>query len=214
MKQRMLNSAVLFLALAPLPALAVIVDRIVATVGPRVITLSEVQETWRTERLLNHEPLRPLEARNIREVADRLIDQALIQQEMETSHFPTASVGEVDERMAELERNYGGSADFRQILRNYGVEEEAVRQRLELQVNISRFIELRFRPIVQVDAPAIERYYRETLLPQLRAQNAREIPALDEVRDRIEQVLIQQRINRESSAWIKQLREQANIVFR
>jgi len=202
------------LALLAVAAPAEIVDRIVATVGRRVITLSQVQEAWRVERLLNQQPPQPLDASLVREVADRLLNQALLAQEMEASRFPHVSGREIEARMAEIRQSYGGEAGFRQALEKHQVEEQALRRRVELEENLNRFIELRFRPIVQVDEPAIERYYRETLLPQLRRQGSSQTPQLDEVRERIEEVLVAQRINGELANWIKELRAQANIQWR
>jgi len=202
------------LALLAVAAPAEIVDRIVATVGRRVITLSQVQEAWRVERLLNQQPPQPLDASLVREVADRLLNQALLAQEMEASRFPHVSGREIEARMAEIRQSYGGEAGFRQALEKHQVEEQALRRRVELEENLNRFIELRFRPIVQVDEPAIERYYRETLLPQLRQRGSSQTPQLDEVRERIEEVLVAQRINGELANWIKELRAQANIQWR
>ncbi len=202
------------LALLAVAAPAEIVDRIVATVGRRVITLSQVQEAWRVERLLNQQPPQPLDASLVREVADRLLNQALLAQEMEASRFPHVSGSEIEARMAEIRQSYGGEAGFRQALEKHQVEEQALRRRVELEENLNRFIELRFRPIVQVDEPAIERYYRETLLPQLRQRGSSQTPQLDEVRERIEEVLVAQRINGELANWIKELRAQANIQWR
>ncbi len=203
-------------ALGAAPAFAEIVDRIVATVGKRVITLSDVQSVHRFESLVNQLPLRPLDDARIREVALRLIDQALIEQEMAAAAGRPASVPktEIERQMAELRKNFAQNGDFRQALEKYGLDEQQVFGRLELQSTLARFIEARFRPGVQVDEAAIEGYYRETLLPELRAQAAREIPALDQVRDQIEEILAQQRINRDSAAWLKDLRGQTPVRFR
>ena len=65
-----------------------------------------------------------------------------------------------------------------------------------------------------MDETAIERYYRETLLPDLRARQARELPRLAKVKHRIEEILVEQRINQRYSSWIKDLREQVPIQFR
>lgn len=215
MNRRALPFAILLLPLAaPAAAPAEIVDRIVATVGQRMITLSDVQEAYRFECLLNRVPVQPLDGPRIREVAGRLIDQVLLEQEIESSRFPPIPPAEVDQSMAEIRKGYANGDNFRRALRNYGLEEARVRRRLELQARIFRFIEFRFRPGVQVDEAAIERYYRETLLPELRAQRVREIPGLEEVRERIEEVLVQQRINQQFAAWMKDLREHTAIQFR
>lgn len=214
MRRGVLEFAVLMLALLPPVAATVIVDRIVATVGQRMITLSDVQEAYRFECLLNQKPLQPLDAARIREVAGRLVDQALLEQEMESTQFPRVPPAEVDRRMAEIKKGFANNGEFHRALEQYGLDEQRVRRRAELQTNVLRFLDFRFRPGVQVDEPAIERYYRETLLPELREKGTQKIPGLEEVRDRIEEVLVQERINQQLDAWIKDLRRQATIRFR
>jgi hypothetical protein len=201
----------LFLAaLAP----AEIVDRIVATVGTQVVTLSDVQQEYRTERFLDRQPLESLDVQHIRVVAGRLIDQLLLRQEMDASRFPPADPAQVDGRLAELRREFGGEEAFRRLLAEYSLSEAGLRQHLELQLNILRFIDLRFHPMVVIEEPDIERYYRETLVPRLHSQGAKEIPPLDEVRDRIDAILTQERINQLYTQWLGELRSQARVQFR
>ncbi len=209
-----LQCAFLLLALPAAAATGDIVDRIVATVGQRMITLSDVKEAYRFECLLNRVPVQMLEGPRIREVAGRLIDQVLLEQEMESGRFPPAPPEDVEQRMAEIKKGFGDDQAFRRALEKYELDEARVRRRVELQARIIRFIEFRFRPGVQVDQAAIERYYRETLLPELRAKRVREIPGLEEVRERIEEVLLQERINEQFAAWMKGLRQNSAIQFR
>ncbi len=214
MRRAVLESALLLVVLLPPVAATEIVDRIVATVGQRMITLSDVQEAYRFECLLNQKPLQPLDAARIREVGGRLVDQALLEQEMESTQFPRVPPAEVDRRMAEIRKSFANNGEFHRALERYGLDEQRVRRRAELQTNVLRFLDFRFRPGVQVDEPAIERYYRETLLPEQRAKGAQKIPGLEEVRDQIEEVLVQERINQQFDVWLKDLRRQATIRFR
>ena len=214
MKRRALPLALLLMALRPGVAPGEIVDRIVATVGKRVITLSEVAEAYRFERLLDQKPLQPLDPARIREVALRLIDQALLEQEMASSRITGVSRSEVERQMAAVRKSFEKNGDFHLVLQQYSLDEPRVFRRLELHANLERFIEAHFRPGVQVDERAIERYYRETLLPELGSKGVLEIPALEKVRDQIERILVEQRISSESSRWLRDLREQAQIRFR
>ena len=214
MKRGALPTAILLLFLLPARTLAVIVDRIVATLEQRIITLSDVQEAYRFESLLDQQPLEPLDEARIRDLAERLINQALLEQEMETSRFPDVPAAEVERRMAEIQKRFGNDGAFHRVLQEYGLEEAQFRRRVELQARILRFIDFRFRPGVQVGEAAIERYYRETLLPELQAQQVRELPRLAEVSERIKEILVQRRINQRYSALIKELREQMSIRFR
>lgn len=213
--KRGLPFALLVLALAaPAWLPGEIVDRIVATVGDRLITLSDVQEAYRFECLMNRAAPQQLDGARVRQVADRLIEQTLLEQEMESSRFQRAGAEEINRRVAEINNAFGGEEAYRRALQDCGLEEEGLRRTLERQANIGRFIDLRFRPGVQVDEPAIERYYRDVLVPQLSARQNGKVPDLNDVRERIEEVLVQERINQEYSAWVKDLRTQTQIRFR
>ena len=214
MKRGALPMALLLLMLLPARALPVIVDRIVATLGQRIITLSDVWEDYRIESLLEQLPAEPLDDAYIRNIAERLVDQALLEQEMETSRFPEVPAAEMERRMAEIRRGFASNGTFQRALQEYELEEAQVRRRVALATRILRFIDFRFRLGVQVDEAAIERYYRETLLPDLRARQVRELPRLAEAKQRIEEILVEQRINQRYSSWIKDLREQMPIQFR
>ena len=214
MKRGALPIALLLLMLLPTRALPVIVDRIVATLGQRIITLSDVWEDYRIESLLEQLPAEPLDEEHIRKIAERLVDQALLEQEMETSRFPEVPAAEVEQHMAEIRRGFVSNGTFQRALQEYELEEAQVRRRVALATRTLRFIDFRFRPGVQVDEAAIERYYRETLLPDLRARQVREPPSLAEVKQRIKQILVEQRINERYSGWIKDLRERMAIQFR
>lgn len=224
------RSAIALLALAPLfagavasgPALrdragmarGVIVDRVIATVGWQVITLSECRKVWGIDLLLKHQPPRPLPDAQVHDVASDLVNQALIAQEIEASRFPTVPAAEVEQQRAKMEASYGGAAGFQKALRSYGLAEKDVRDYLDRQVNVERFLELRFRPVVQVSEPAIEKYYSDVFLPKLKAQGAQQLPGLDDVRDQVEEILIQERISEEYLKWIRDLRAQTNVQFR
>ena len=214
MKRRALPMTLLRLILLPSGALPVIVDRIVATLGERIVTLSDVWEDYRIKSLLEQLPAEPLDDAHIRIIAERLVDQALLEQEMETSRFPEVPAAEVERRMAEIRRGFAGNGTFQRALQEYELGEAQVRRRVALGTRILRFIDFRFRPGVQVDEAGIERYYREMLLPDLRARQVRELPRLAEVKQRIEEILVEQRINQRYSSWIKDLREQVPIQFR
>jgi hypothetical protein len=91
--------------------------------------------------------------------------------------------------------------------------EEDVEERTAMQVNLLRYLDLRFRPEVHIDQRAIENYYREQLLPQLRKAGAPE-PPLPQVAPTIEQLLVEQRLNELQSQWVRTLRLQAEIHVR
>lgn len=207
----------LFLALCTLCLCGVvdaeIVDRIVASVGQRIITLSDVRDASAVQCMLDHQPPAPLDEQRIRAIADRLIDQLLVQQEIATARMNPMTEAERDKRKGEIIDSFGGQAGFRRALGEYGLDEAHFWAIVDQQMMVFRFVDLRFRPQGGQDEQAIERYYREKLAPKLRQQGA-PVPELNAVRDKIAEVVAQEQMNQEYAAWIKELRTQVTIRFR
>ena len=204
------------LALAAWPAGAAhaeIVDRIVASVGKQIVTLSDAQEEYRVQCFLEGKALGVPDNARIREIAGRLVDQALLRQEMQGGSFPHVAPETIQAQMEEIRRRFPDQAAYRKALESYGLEEDVLRRHLQLQADAQEFIEHRFRPGAQVTAEEIERYYRQELLPELRKQHARE-PALEEVREQITALLVERHINEQWAAWMKDLRSQAEVHMR
>lgn len=212
LRMRRLAPLALLAALAA-PGRAEIVDRIVAVVGNHPVTLSDVQEEHRIQCFLEGKEVSLLEPAAIKEIAGRLVNRTLMLQEMQGESFPGAPATAVDARLRETRDRYPGEAAYRAALERYGIEEEVLRRRFALESDVLRFIDYRFRSRAQVTSEDVERYYRESLLPELRKQHVRE-PALQEVRDKIAAVLVEQRVNELMAAWIQDLRGQATVRLR
>ena len=71
-------------------------------------------------------------------------------------------------------------------------------------------IDVRLRPTVQVDAAAIEAYYKNTFLPQMHKAGAPDVP-LAQVSARIREILIQEKINELLNSWMQTLRKESKI---
>jgi hypothetical protein len=78
------------------------------------------------------------------------------------------------------------------------------------QLNELRFIDLRFRPTVQLTPDQIERYYREQYLPKIRQAGAEPKP-LPEVRAPISEILTQQEVDRSLASWLEALRNESQV---
>ncbi len=96
------------------------------------------------------------------------------------------------------------------MLTAYGLTEQDVEAQLDSQIRILRFVDLRFRGLVRVDRTAITVYYDETFVPELRKRGA-DIPPMDQVSDKIRQILVEQRIDGLLTAWLQTLRAQGHI---
>ncbi len=136
--------------LALLAALAAgrgeIIDRIVATVGERVITASDVEREMRITAFLNGEDLSP-RAETRRRTTERLIEQTLIRREMDLSRYPSPEPPETEPLLEQVRKQPRFSAGdaWRRELARYGVAEQDLREHLRWQLAVLRFIEYRFR---------------------------------------------------------------------
>lgn len=198
------RGVVLFLWAAAAPA--EVLDCVVATVGRQAITRSAVDEQVRMAAFLNGESAPDMSAGAKRRTLERLIDVSLIRREMEVSRYVAPAGG------VRLPPKL--SQDAKQLAAR-GLDEAAVKRHLELQAQTLSFVELRFRPGSSVTDVEVEVYYREKYLPEWqRANPGRPTPPeLDDVRDRIEAVLLEQRIDQAMEAWLQEARRQARVRY-
>jgi hypothetical protein len=96
------------------------------------------------------------------------------------------------------------------LLSSYGLSEQDVQEHLVSQMRVLRFVDLRFRGLVRVDKAAIENYYQEKFVPEMRQRGVPE-PPLSEVSAKIEKILVEQRIDEMLARWLEVLRAQAHI---
>jgi peptidyl-prolyl cis-trans isomerase SurA len=210
----------LMLATAVRVSASDVLDRIVVTVNGTAILESEWHEVVRFECLLEQKPLSSLTPADLKATLERMIDQALIQQQMQAAKFPAMSAEETRERVQQIyqqaQQNFrlqSPPVDWQQALDNYGLTEEEFKTRAAMQVQTLRFIDLRFRPGIRVDHGRVETYYREKLLPELQRNGAKQAP-LSEVSPKIEELLLQQTMDELLTAWLRDLRAQSEVEVR
>ena len=190
-----------------------VVDRIVAVVNRQVILQSELEEAQRVESLQQGKSLDELTSQTADAVLDRLIDQALLQQQIVNKSVVEPATDEISSQIREIRSHIPGAAadeKWRALLGAYGLNEQDVAIHIASQLRILKFIDLRFRILARVDRASISSYYQEKLLPELRKQGASE-PPLSQVSGKIEQILTEQRINELLNSWLQALRSQAHI---
>jgi len=124
-------------------ARAEIVDSMVASVGTTAIKHSDVIREIRLTAFMNHE--KPdLRAASQKEAVNRLVDQALIRQEIEGGMYVPDDPQTAASLLKQLRETYGGADGFTKALANCGVTEEALKQQLTWQATVLKFIQLRF----------------------------------------------------------------------
>lgn len=196
-------------------AQAQVVDRMVAVVNKQVILESELDQAARVEFLLQGKPIGSLTQADRAAVLDRLIERSLLDQQIINPAMLNPTPEELAAKIKEVRAGIPGLAGagddrWKALLAGYGLTQQDVEEQLTDQVRILRFIDLRFRGLVRIEKDAVEAYYQEKFLPEVRKRNAAE-PKLEEVSDKIEQILIEQRISELLNNWLKTLRAQAHI---
>jgi hypothetical protein len=194
-----------------------VLDHVVAAVNDQTILASDVDDEMRLAVLDPGEA--GLGVLTPQRALDQLISRALIQQQIRQEDAMAAEPvqAEVDARLTEIRKevpacihqNCASDAGWKTFLAMHGLKPERVESYLRYRIQILHFIELRFRQGIQISPDEIEKYYRETLLPQYAPGD--EIPALDKVSSRIEEILLERQVNVLFDGWLANLRKQGDV---
>ena len=191
-----------------------VIDRVAVSVDKQVITTSAIDERLRVAAFLNQTKV-DLSAQSRRRMAERLIEQALVRREMELSRYALPKEEDVTEYLHTVREQWKvPDEEFKRRMADYHLTDDRLRDNLQVQLATVRFIDLRFRPGSAVSDGEIELYYRETFVPEWQQANpGKTVPDVDEVRDRLEQLLLAQRANQSLEDWLKQARAGARVTF-
>jgi hypothetical protein len=194
---------------------AVIVDRIVVTVGTQAITESELELTVRLTSFLNQSEV-DLSAANRRKTVERLIEQKMVLKELDFSRYPRPSPDEVTPRLASIVKLLFGddAAKYRAALEKYRISEDDLKRYLLWQMTFFRFIDFRFRPGIQVTDAEIEEYFKSTIEPLAKKADPGKPVTLEEYHDRIERILMARREEVEMQGWLADTRKRTKIEYR
>lgn len=190
-----------------------VIDRIVATVNGHVILLSDWEDALRYEAFSSAKSVERISEEDRKSTLDRLIDQELLGEQLRATDAQHASAEEVKQRVAEIRRQYA-EADtdlgWRSLLDKYRLTEESLKNRVAVELDLTRLVDARLRPSVNVDSTSIEHYYNQELLPQLRQAGGQRVP-LAEVTAKIKELLTQKKISQLLTAWLQNLRAGSEI---
>lgn len=197
--------AVVAMALASIPARAQeVVDRIVARIGSDVITQSDLTELGRFQQLLDGK------AQNTSNRLRELAEQWIVAHEASLSGFTKPTTQDVDKACADLAAHFGSAKTFQSRLKQLALSENDVRRLLGRQLFLTRYIDYRFRPEVQVGEEQVQAYYQKTLVPELH-QKGQSAPPLNRVEDQLRELLVQQGINRRAVQWLDRMEERWKV---
>jgi hypothetical protein len=200
-------------ALLPLCLRADIIDRIAVSVGNRVITTSDLDREIRVTAFLNG--VKPdFTPANKRATAERMVDQRLIRNELETSRYPVPAAAEVIPEFEQFKKKYfRDEEEYRRTLAGDGITEDDIKAELLWQRTLLLLIDVRFRPGAQVTEQEVRDYFDRTVAPAARAAHPGQAPSMEEYRGEIEQKLIGEKVDQETDLWLQQARKRTEIVF-
>jgi hypothetical protein len=192
-------------------------DRVIGVVNNHAILLSDIDEEIRLSILdpaaQNSGALTPQRA------LDQLISRNLIEQQMRQEDIQAAepTQAEVDARLAEIRTelpacvhaNCASESGWKAFLAAHGLTQQRVETSLRYRLKILSFIELRFRQGISVSEPEIATYYHDTLIPLY--AKGEEKPPLEKVAPRIQEILLQQKVNILFDEWLRNLRTQGEV---
>ena len=186
------------------------VDRLLVGVNGSVITEGDLYIARRLNDIVY--PGRPATPVSREEEIDRRINLELIRQELKNLRLEIEDESLVRTKLEAVTERYSSSGGLARILEASGISNEELYEFLEHEVLTARFLDFRFRPFVRVERKEIEDYYRERLQPQLRESGV-DIPPLEEVSKKIEEILMEEKISRELDLWVENARDNARIEY-
>jgi hypothetical protein len=201
---------------APAPT-PVVLDRVVAVVNNQAILSSDLDEEMHISILepdsIRRGPETPERA------LQRLISRALIHQQIreEDAQAAVPTAKEIAERLNNIRKelpvcvrdNCATDAGWKAFLASRDLTQEQVDSYLRNRLEILNFIEMRFRQGISISHEEIETYYQDMLLPQY--PPGEKAPPLEQVAPRIEEILLQQKVNVLFSGWLDNLRSQGEV---
>jgi hypothetical protein len=195
------------------PARAEIIDRIAVSVGSGVITESDLDREIRVTALLNL--AKPdFTPAGKRATAERMVDQRLIRRELEISRYPVPDAAEAQPALEQFQKeHFPSAAEFQRALDAYGLTEDDVKRQLLWQITFLRFIDVRFRPAVQVTVQEIEDYFDRLVKPAAQAAQPGRPVALEDFQSQIENKLAGERADQAVESWLQEVRRNTDIQY-
>jgi hypothetical protein len=181
-----------------------IIDRVLATVGMRIVTLSDVRAVIRFGLATP-----PPGADPVASVLVVLIDRVLMLEEVDRYSSPEPPDSLIQPRLAAMRARFSTQADFDAALAETGMNDARLRQRVRDDARIEQYIAERFSAIAQPGNEDVARYYEEHR--GAFARGGRQL-SLEEARDDVRRQLVEERRRALVSEWVERLRRRAEVT--
>jgi peptidyl-prolyl cis-trans isomerase SurA len=190
-------------------------DRVAAIVNGDLILESDVEAEVRFAAFQPFSNPKPV-SRD--ELVNRLIDRTMISQQMALQPETAISDAEVDAELDTLRRSIPKCAAYHcetdagweKFVAAQGFEMQELKDRWRLRMGVLRFIEERFRMGIRILQTDIDDYYLKTMIPAY-AKEKMAPPAESTLADRIQEILLQQQVDKLLDDWLASLRAQGSV---
>jgi parvulin-like peptidyl-prolyl isomerase len=192
-------------------------DRVVAIVNDDLVLDSDVNEELRIQAF---DPYHTSSEKLSGDRAlERLINRALILQQLKLQSEDEPSDAEVNKEIDQLRRDIPACSQYHcetkegwdRFLAENGFTETSFFARWKERMDVLSFIEDRFQLGINITPQQIQTYYDKTLLPEYARQHA-PAPKLNTITKQIREVLLQQQISNLLQDWLQSLRAQGSVV--
>jgi hypothetical protein len=191
-------------------------DRVVAIVNGDLILESDIDQE---ERFAAFQPFSG-ESVSRDGLIERLIDRAVILQQMALQPGAPISDAEVDAELNTLRKAIPACATYHcdtqagweKFIADHGFTLDELRARWRLRMEVLQFIEERFRAGIfdTITHAQIDEYYQKTMIPAYQKQKVTPPPE-STLADRIQEILLQQQVNKMLDDWLTSLRAQGSV---
>lgn len=193
----------------------VLVDQVIAVVNDDLILESDVDEERRFEAF---QPLRRAGGFSRQKAIERLVDRALILQQAKLQPDIAVTDAEVQAQLQTLRKDIPACKEFHcetdagweRFVQAQGFTVPELTERWRQRMQILKFIEIRFRAGIRITPAEIREYYDKTLAPEYAKQGTKP-PALDAISERIQEILLQERVTSLLEDWLKSLKAQGAV---
>jgi len=174
-----------------------VIDRIAVSVGNRVITRSDIEREIRAVAFQNG-TTPDFSVQNRHAVAEKMIEQKLVQIELDNSRYPTPTAAEVTAALEEFKKtHFADPGTYEKALAAAGISERDLTDVLLWERMLLEFIEIRFETGIQVSDADIAAYAREHGLGAGAA----------------EKVLTAERADQQMEQWLKDARRRTTVII-
>jgi peptidyl-prolyl cis-trans isomerase SurA len=199
----------------PVAGELVTLDGVVAIVNGDLILQSDVEAE---RRFTAFQPFADPKQLSDADLLNRLIDRTLILQQMVIQPGDPITDSEVDLELATLRKalpkcaayHCETDAGWQAFVADQGFTMQELQDRWRQRMRVLRFIEDRFRMGIRITQAEIDAYYNQTMLPEYAKEHAQP-PIEATIADRIQEILLQQRVDNLLDDWLTSLRAEGGV---